>query len=440
MLVFGLGVTGAAVARALHRRGVPVVLADDRAGPAAEELAAELGRPLRVSPGGDGPRAMLDGVGLLVPSPGVPESHPVIRTALERGLPVRSELDLAAAWEARRPFVAVTGTDGKTTVTTMVTAMLQEAGVEAIAAGNTDVPLVAALDEPVDVFVVEASSFRLRFAESFRPAVATWLNFAEDHLDWHADVEAYAAAKARIWEHQTAGDVAVVNGDDPVVRDASVTAPGRLRVFSLDPDSGADYTVRGSTLVGPGGTTICEVASLPRTLPHDLANALAATATALEAGATLDAARGVLHSFEGLPHRVALVAEVDGVRWYDDSKATAPHATLAALAGFPSAVLVAGGRNKGLDLSALAAAAPHVRAVVAIGEAAGEVESAFAGLRPVHRATSMAEAVRVAASLALPGDAVVLSPGCASFDWYRSYAERGADFVAAVRRLEGARR
>jgi UDP-N-acetylmuramoylalanine--D-glutamate ligase len=177
------------------------------------------------------------------------------------------------------------------------------------------------------------------------------------------------------------------------------------------------------------------VKALPRALPHDLANSLAAAAAALAAGGSLEGTRRALEGFSGLPHRMTLVGEAGGVRWYDDSKATNPHATLAALGGLPSAVLVAGGRNKGLDLSVLAQAEPRVRGVVAIGEAAPEVAAAFQGVRPVERAGSMAEAVRRAREMAREGDAVVLSPGCASFDWYTSYAHRGDDFAAAARQL-----
>jgi UDP-N-acetylmuramoylalanine--D-glutamate ligase len=172
-------------------------------------------------------------------------------------------------------------------------------------------------------------------------------------------------------------------------------------------------------------------------MPHDVANALAATATALEGGATRDGVREVLRTFRGLPHRVAFVAEADGIRWFDDSKATAPHATTAAISGFERVVLIAGGRNKGLDLTALADQAARVRAVVAIGESAADVAAAFSGRAPVTEAGSMSEAVSAARRLAHPGDAVLLSPGCASFDWYRNYAERGDDFVRAVHELVG---
>ncbi len=198
------------------------------------------------------------------------------------------------------------------------------------------------------MFVVEASSFRLRFAERFAPDVATWLNLAPDHLDWHATVADYAAAKARIYEHQRADDTAIGNADDAVVMAALATA--RAKHVTFGAESG-DYRVRGGTLVTPAGDQVIAVDQLPRALPHDVANALAATATALEGGATLEGIRSVLTSFRGLPHRVAFVAEADGIRWYDDSKATAPHATAAAVAGFEHVVLIAGGRNKGLDLA-----------------------------------------------------------------------------------------
>ena len=195
-----------------------------------------------------------------------------------------------------------------------------------------------------------------------------------------------------------------------------------------------DYSVVDGVLRAPAGDLL-PVASLPRSLPHDVANALAASAAALAAGATVEGVRAALASFGGLPHRLTLVAESGGVRWFDDSKATNPHAALAAVSGFESVVLVAGGRNKGLDLSLLAGAADRVRAVVAIGEATAEVGDAFAGVRPVRVAQSMDGAVRLAAAEAVPGDAVLLSPGCASFDWYESYAARGDDFARAVREL-----
>jgi UDP-N-acetylmuramoylalanine--D-glutamate ligase len=291
----------------------------------------------------------------------------------------------------------------------------------------------------LDLAVVEASSFRLQLTETFRPAVGTWLNLAEDHLDWHRSMDEYAAAKARVWANHAGHDVAVANADDPVVAAAARSLAGSVVWFStagnvaewrLDPQRAA--------LVGPAGLLV-KTADLPRRMPHDLANALAAAASATAAGVAPDVCAEVLAAFAGLAHRLALVGEAGDVRWYDDSKATTPASVLAAVRGFDSVVLIAGGRNKGLDLSVLGTTAPPVRAVVAIGDAAGEVEAAFAGrAAPVVVAHDMAQAVAMAADAARPGDAVVLSPGCASFDWYRDYTERGDDFVRRVLDLTGA--
>ena len=434
-LVVGLAVTGAAVARRLLERGHHVLACDDRPGPAAHRAAAELGLDLVVAP----TEARLDGlvrsVGVVLPSPGVPAHHPVFASAARAGVPLWSEFELAARW-SDLPVVAVTGTNGKTTVTTLVTAMLSRAGRRVTAAGNTDVPLVDVLDAPLDVVVVEASSFRLQLTESFHPRVAAWLNVAEDHLDWHASAADYIAAKARIWANLGDGDVAVANLDDPVVAEAARALP-TVRWFSLLVPTDWWWDRAGGRLVGPGGTLVA-VDELPRCLPHDLANALAASACAVEAGADTDDCASVLREFVGLKHRMALIGEGDGVRWFDDSKATTPASVLAAVGGFRSVVLIAGGRNKGLDLTALASSAPPVRAVIAIGESAEAVADAFAptGVRVVS-ATSMAEAVALAAGLARPGDAVLLSPGCASFDWYPDYTKRGDDFTRLVQAQPG---
>jgi UDP-N-acetylmuramoylalanine--D-glutamate ligase len=281
--------------------------------------------------------------------------------------------------------------------------------------------------------VVEASSFRLGHTRRFTPRVATWLNFAPDHLDVHATLDAYRDAKARIWREQRLTDTAIANRDDPVVW-SHATGPAQVVSFGLGRpgDDGPDYGIVDGMLMGPGGVDLVDSSELQRSLPHDVANALAAVATAVAAGATLDAARDALRGFRNLAHRVELVGERDGVRWFDDSKATVPHAVGAAVGGFTSVVLIAGGRNKGLDLSVLGAMSPPVRAVVGIGESADEVTGAFHDI-PTRTAPTMDDAVDAAASLAAPGDVVVLSPGCASFDWYSGYAARGDDFARAVR-------
>lgn len=436
-LVIGMGLSGDAVARHLRDRGARVLVADDQPDDAARRRAERAGFELIDGPDEAAWRRLVSSADVVVPSPGVPEAHPALALAAALGTPVRSEIELAGRW-ARRPIVAITGTNGKTTVTELVTSMLATSGRNAVAAGNIGLALSEAVRRDVDVIVAEVSSFQLRFTDSFRPAVGTWLNLAPDHLDWHRDLDAYAAAKARIWAHQTEGDVAVANAGDPVVMAAAAGAASRVVTFGLDAAGGADFRVADGDLAGPDGP-ILPVAELPRALPHDVANALAAAATAMAAGARAEGVAEALRRYPALSHRVVLVGERDGVRWYNDSKATNPHAAAAAIRGFPSVVLIAGGRNKGLDLGALAApeVAGHVRAVVALGEAGPEVAAAFDGVRPVVAAPTMAEAVLRAAGLARPGDAVLLSPACASFDAYRSYAERGDDFADRVRAWTG---
>ncbi len=444
-LVHGLGVTNMAVADALVRRGRDVVLGDDGDPVRRDVLAGEVraaagdGASVEVLEGPIDWDDVLGRVDAVVPTPGLPESHPLFAAARIAGVAVLSEFDLAAAWDDR-PVLAITGTNGKTTVTTLVDAMLDASGVRSAAVGNTEVPLVAAIDDPAtEVFVVEASSFRLAQSRRFAPRVATWLNFAPDHLDVHESLDAYRDAKARIWADQGRGDVAVVNVDDSVVAASAPAGPAAPMVvrYGLGPDptgASVDYRESDGALLGPGDVQLARVDDLWSALPHDRSNVLAAAATALAGGADIHGVRTAIGRFTGLSHRVQLVCELDGVRWFDDSKATAPHATLAAVRGFSSVILIAGGHNKGLDMGALAEVSDRVRAVVGIGDAAAEVVSVFPGL-PTAVATSMEDAVRLAGTLAVSGDVVLLSPACASFDWYRSYGERGDDFVACVRRI-----
>ena len=425
-LVVGLGRTGAAVVAALCQRGHHPVVVEDRPDDALRELADRLDARLLERPEPDVLAATVADASVVLPSPGVPDLHPVFAAAAARGTPVNSEFDLARRWDDR-PIAAVTATNGKTTVTMLTERILAQAGRRVVAAGNTDIPLVHAIDDPAtECFVVEASSFRLGHTARWRPQVAAWLNFAPDHLDVHADLAAYEAAKARIWRDRAPGSVAVADLDDAVVArhaPADAVAIGR-----------GDYRVDGDRLI-VAGTPSLGVDELWSPFPHDRRNALAAGAMAVSLGVDPATVAVGLRGFSGLPHRVELVAERDGVRWYDDSKATTPHATRAAVAGFESVVLIAGGRNKGVDLRDLVADDRRLRAVVAIGEAGPEVEAAFAGRADVLRAGSMAQAVEMAADRSRAGDAVLLSPGCASFDWYTSYAERGDDFTATVRAL-----
>jgi UDP-N-acetylmuramoylalanine--D-glutamate ligase len=388
------------------------------------------------SPTPDALAELVAAADLVVPSPGVPEAHPVYGLAGEAAVPIYSEIELAGAAAAARglPLVAVTGTNGKTTVTTLIAEMLGAGGQRTLAAGNIGRPLLDAVHDDVDVVVAEVSSFQLRFTATFRPRVAVFLNVAEDHLDWHPSFEDYVAAKARIFANQADDDLLVFNADDDAVAEAARSAPARAVAFTGS-GAGGSWHVRDGQLARPDGTPLLAAADLARNGPHDIANALASSAAAADLGVADSVLCAVLGSFSGLPHRVTPVGQSGGVTFVDDSKATNPHAALAALAGFRSVVLLAGGRNKGLDLGVLRQEAGRIRAVVAIGEAAGEVEACFAGIRPVRRAGSMAEAVRLGAELAEPGDTVLLSPACASFDWYSGYAARGDDFAREVAAL-----
>lgn len=441
-LVHGLAITGTSTVRALQRHGHDVVVTDDRLDDAKRELAASLGTEVVALP--DDLGSFAAGFELFSPAPGVPETHPLVLAALDRGVPVLSEIELAYRWEQQRPggprpMVAITGTDGKTTTTELTVAILRAAGLRTEALGNTDVPLVDGVDaagaDELDAFVVECTSFRLTWTQEFRADAAAWLNLAPDHLNWHASMATYEAAKARIFELQRPTDTAIGFVDDPVVMARLAAAPGRHRTFGR---AGADYHAADGWLVGPEGR-IAEIASMRRALPHDITNALAASALVLETGlAGPDAVAEALATFAAPPHRLEPVGEHRGIRYYNDSKATTPHAASVAIRAFDSLVLIAGGSRKGVDLSPMGAEAQRIRAVVAIGEAAPDIHGVFDGRTTVVDATSMAEAVQMATSLAMPDDAVVLSPGCASFDWYTGYPARGDDFRRCVADLEDA--
>jgi UDP-N-acetylmuramoylalanine--D-glutamate ligase len=445
-LVYGLAVAGAATVRALRGRGAHVVAVDDTVTPGRAAQAEALGIELLEAPDDAELARLVRAQDVVVPAPGVPETHRLFPIAGAAGVAVLSEIELAYRWEQERtggprPILAVTGTDGKTTTTLLAVEMLAAGGVRAVAAGNTDVPLVEALDLDVDAFVVECTSFRLAWTERFRGDAAAWLNLAPDHLNWHASMATYEAAKARIFRQQRATDVAIGFAADPIVMAHLASAPARSRTFGL---AGADYRVDGqgedARLVGPQGG-LAPVSDLRRALPHDLTNGLAAAALVLEPGLVgPPAVAEALGRFVGPPHRIELVGARAGVQWFNDSKATTPHAASVAIRAFDRVVLIAGGQSKGLDLTPLASSPDRIQAVVAIGETAEAVAAVFAGVAPVSTAASMSDAVDQAAHLARAGDVVLLSPGCASFDWYPDggYPARGDDFRRLVTQHLGA--
>lgn len=420
-LVIGAAVSGRAATALLRSSGEAVVVYD--ADPAAiEAIEAD-----RVH-GGVWDRSLLEGVELVVTSPGVPEHAPPIQDSLAAGIPLWSELELGFR-HLEAPIAAVTGTNGKTTVTDLAARMLQASGLRAAAVGNIGDPLSAVTGQSWDGLVVEASSFQLRFVDTFHARVAVLLNLAPDHLDWHGSFQAYAAAKARILERQTGDDLVVFDADDPgavSVVVAGVRAARRLPVSGLalptdgwGPDD--DRLVLGDLEI--------PLKTIPRTDAVMLVDIAAAAAAASHLGATPDGIREAAAGFTAGPHRRQVVGAWNGVTWIDDSKATNPHAALAAIRDHDSVVLIAGGRNKGLDVSPIPLE-PNLRLVVAIGEAASELAAAGG---PVKVAASLEEAVAIADETARPGDTVLLAPGCASFDMFGSYAERGERFAAIVR-------
>jgi len=453
ILVLGLGDTGLSCARWLAARGAQVSVADTRAAPPhAARLAEWLPEvPLYTGPFDD---AGLQSTDMLVVSPGVPLAEPAVARAIAAGVEVVGDVELFArairALNAKREHpmrvLAITGSNGKSTVTAMCGDMCRMAGLVACVAGNIGLPVLDALSEieqggapAPQAWVLELSSFQLETTSSLNADAATVLNLSEDHMDRYPDMDAYAAAKARIFS----GDgVQVVNRDD--AHSLAMALPGRRVVsFGLDRSPRDDNFGLCEDELCLGGDMLMPLSALPVAGLHNAANALAALALTRALGLPMEALlRGLLH-FKGLPHRVEQVAEIDGVTWYDDSKGTNVGATEAALYGMGrrKAVVILGGDGKGQDFSPLKAAVEaNARAVVLIGRDAPLIAAAIAGSGvETLQASSMQEAVAAAQRLAQPGDAVLLSPACASFDMFRNYIHRAEVFVDAVNRLAAER-
>jgi UDP-N-acetylmuramoylalanine--D-glutamate ligase len=436
--VVGLARSGVAACRLLRALGAVVTGTDGReAGALGPEARALVEEGVRLQLGGH-PEAAFAGAELVVVSPGVPVDLPSLAGCRARGVPVMGEVELA--WRAMEAeVVAITGTNGKTTTTALTGALLRESGRPVLVGGNIGRPLAAdALACPASGWVVaEVSSFQLETTETFRPRVAALLNVTPDHLDRHRTLEAYAAAKARIFRHQTAADVAVVNADDPVAAALAGRTRARLLWFSRRGSVEAGTDVRdGWVRLRLDGVEhpVCPVTDIFLRGLHNLENVLAATACAGALGVPPDRLRAGIAAFRGVPHRLQWVRDRAGVAYYNDSKGTNVDATLKALAAFPGPiVLVAGGRDKGQRFEPLAAAARgHVRAAVLLGEGRATLGPALRPATRVVEVDSMPAAVREAARLAEPGDVVLLSPACASFDMFRDYEHRGEAFVHEV--------
>lgn len=437
VLILGMGVTGCSVARYLNERGRRFVMADSRLDlPIADSLRRDYPDiELNLGSGHD-----LDcgDFSEVIVSPGVSPDSPLVLRAREAGVPLLGDIELFAR-EAHRPVTAITGSNGKSTVAHMLTAMHKQAGGKVALGGNFGTPALDLISRPeADHYVLELSSFQLETTASLRPAAAVVLNISADHLDRYADLGEYARAKGRIFRN---AGIAVVNRDDQRALDL---APNDIRriSFGLDEPSGDDdYGLRvlaGEPWLACGSDNLLAASVLKIAGRHNWANALAALALGEATGLPRKGMLVALRGYSGLPHRSQWVAEISGVTWMNDSKATNPGATLAALEGLDRpVVLIAGGRGKGANFGTLRTAVKaRARAVVLLGEDADEMALSLADTVPLIRVGGMAEAVAQSAGLAEPGDTVLLSPACASFDMFSGYAERGRVFIDLVRELQ----
>ena len=466
--VAGLGVSGPPAARVLAARGARVTVLEKCDDDVRRAQAAELADAGIAVVLGGVPDAPPPGTDLVVTTPGWRPDTPLLTAALAAGIPVLGDVELA--WRLRpvlpggrrQEWLAVTGTNGKTTTVKMLAAMLAAAGHRTLAAGNVGVPLTAVVteDEPYPVLAVELSSFQLHWSTTLRPLAAAVLNVAPDHLDWHGGMDAYAAAKGRIY---APGTIAICNADDgwsarlAAAADAAAavatTAANAVVGFTLGvPEPGqlgvADGMLTDRAFGAPGeSTALAQVSDVRPAAPHNVANALAAAALARAYGAGPAAVAGGLRAFEPEPHRISLVGQVGGVDYVDDSKATNPHAAAASLTAYPKVVWVAGGLLKGAEVDDLvSAAARRLRAVVLLGADRAKIRQALARHAPnvpvaeVTRTDTgvMDHVVTEAAALARPGDTVLLAPAAASFDMFANYGARGDAFAASVHKLAAA--
>ena len=437
LLVVGAARSGVAAALLLARRGARVTLTDRKPAIPESDTLTSAGVALEL---GTHRADAFTGADLIVLSPGVPMELPEVALARAAGVPVIGELELASRW-VRGPVVAITGTKGKSTTTTLVGRMLEAAGKRVLVGGNIGVPLSAQVESSTDdtVHVVEASSFQLEATDRFHPKIAALLNFSPDHLDRHPSVAAYAAAKQRVFANQTAEDWTVVNANSAAALDLARLTPAREVRYALDAPLGAHvFADRGFIWqrTSDGDVPLVPLSAVQLAGRHLLSNVVAASTISSLAGADSAAMVRALEGFTGLEHVMEPVSTIGGVRFVNDSKATNVDAAARSIESFSSVVAIVGGKFKGGDLHELAGPlTAHGRAVVAIGEARPLIREALAGTVPVVEADSLAEAVRRAWTLARPGGVVLLAPACASFDMFVDYADRGRRFKEEVRRL-----
>jgi UDP-N-acetylmuramoylalanine--D-glutamate ligase len=438
VVVVGAARSGIAAAELLARRGARVVLTEGRETFDDAARLRQAGVELEL---GGHTTGTFERADLVVVSPGVPTGQPVFDAARQRGVDIIGELELASRW-VKGPMVAITGTKGKSTTTTLLGRMFKESGRNVLVGGNIGVPLSAQVESstPDTIHVVEVSSFQLETTVTFRPWIALWLNFAADHLDRHPTVDAYAAAKARIFANQQPIDWAVVNADDSTVMAQSAGIAAQRVMFSPSGDLADGFLVDGDWIVKRTHSTVEQlipVSAVELTGRHMLNNVVAAAAVATVAGVPSRAMTHALRGFHGLEHVMEPVGRIGDVRFVNDSKATNVEAARRSIESFERGVVaVVGGRFKGGDLRELRAPlSAHGRGVIAIGEAAPLVRAALHDIVAVVEAASMREAVAQAYEAARPDGIVLLAPACASFDWFQDYAERGRVFKKEVEKL-----
>jgi UDP-N-acetylmuramoylalanine--D-glutamate ligase len=434
VMVVGLGISGRAAARFLGSRGAPLILTDTRSDLPTSDLPNS-----RLYLGGEEP-ASLDDVDLVLVSPGVPPTSRLVQAARSAGIPIIGELELASRF-VECPIVAVTGTNGKSTVTTLIGEIAKRAGLRTFVGGNLGTPVVEAVGGDFELVVAEVSSYQLETIERFKPKAAIHLNLTDDHLDRYRDLEQYGRAKARIFENQDSGDWAILNRDDPLVWRLGVQVKSKVLSFGAQKpeplaeaaiwdDAGLHFTLRGLS-----GTISLQRFRLPGRFNR--LNAMAAAAAALALNLAPAVIESSLGEFAGLPHRLEFVREKDGVTFFDDSKATNVDAVVQALTSVgPPVILIAGGVDKGGSYDALREPLREkVKLLLLYGAARETMRAALTGTTQLDCVRSFYEAVTRAAAATMPGDTVLLSPACASFDQFKNYAERGCVFQKLVRAL-----
>ena len=443
VLVVGLGKSGVAAAHFLQARGARVTVSDSKAeANLRNEIPALLDKGIAVETGGHGERTFRD-QDLIVVSPGVPYDVPQLVQARKLGVTVIGEVELGSRF-LQGHLVAITGSNGKTTTTTLVGEVLEGSGKDVLVGGNIGTPVVSmvAQSKPETYDVLEISSFQLETIEGFHPEVAVILNITADHLDRHRSMESYIAAKARIFENQTTNDLTVLNLDDPVCRSLEKQVRGRLAWFSRKQEisEGLGAFVRNEKIFwrdGASETEIMPVADIPLKGAHNVENVLAAVCAGAVTGCAPQQIRHAVTGFQAVEHRLEFVATINGVDYFNDSKATNVDATIKALESFPAGIhILLGGKDKDSDYTVLKPLLrERARRVYTIGAAAEKIELQIAGAVPVERVGTLTAGVSRAAQLASPGDVVLLAPACASFDQFENYEHRGRVFKEAVRAL-----